>query len=116
MPVALYPAYLQTATEPGITAYVRHFLALRWWPCGPLWFLWLLLSADLIAAGLHRIPPNWGEWLAPFSSVAGARPGRSFALLFAASALSYLPPALIFTPEAWAQTGPFAFQLSRPAH
>ena len=61
MPVALYPVYLQTATEPGIAAYVRHFLALPWWPCGPMWFLWLLLSADLIAAGLHKIVSRLGR-------------------------------------------------------
>ena len=116
MPVALYPVYLQTATEPGIAAYVRHFLALPWWPCGPMWFLWLLLSADLIAAGLHKISPDWGERLARFSSLAGTRPVRYFAWLLAASALAYVPLALVFTPEAWAQFGPFAFQLSRPAH
>ncbi|MGA8755053.1 MAG: acyltransferase [Stellaceae bacterium] len=116
MPVALYPVYVQTATEPEIAAYVGHFLALPWWPCGPMWFLWLLLSADLIAAGLHKISPDWGERLARFSSLAGTRPVRYFAWLLAASALAYVPLALVFTPEAWAQFGPFAFQLSRPAH
>ncbi len=116
MPIALYPCYLQTAIQPGIAAYIRHFLALPLWPCGPMWFLWLLLSADLIAAGLHKIAPDWGEWLAQFSSKAGAQPVRYFAWLLAASALAYIPLARVFTPEAWAQFGPFALQLSRPAH
>ena len=116
MPVALYPVYVQTATEPEIAAYVGHFLALPWWPCGPMWFLWLLLSADLIAAGLHKISPDWGERLARFSSLAGTRPVRYFAWLLAASALAYVPLALVFTPEAWAQFGPFAFELSCPVH
>ena len=32
------------------------------------------------------------------------------------SALAYVPMALAFTPSAWAQLGPFGFQLSRPLH
>jgi surface polysaccharide O-acyltransferase-like enzyme len=81
-----------------------------------MWFLWLLLSADLIAAGLRQVAPRWGDWLARLSSVAGTRPVRYFGLLLLASAIAYVPLALAFTSEAWAQFGPFAFQLSRPLH
>jgi Acyltransferase family len=116
MPIALYPTYLQTAVQPGIGAYLRHFLGLPLWPCGPMWFLWLLLSADLIAAGLHTVAPWWGERLARLSSMADMRPVGYLALLLAASAIAYVPLALAFTPEAWTQFGPLAFQLSRPAH
>jgi glucans biosynthesis protein C len=116
MPVALYPTYLQSADTPGIGAYLREFLALPWWPSGPMWFLWLLLGADLCAAALHMAVPRWGEPLARWSRTAGTRPLRYFAALFAASALAYLPLALAFSPEAWGQFGPFAWQLSRPAH
>jgi len=35
MPVTLYPTYLQTAGDPGVAAYWRHWLALPFWPCGP---------------------------------------------------------------------------------
>ncbi len=73
MPVAQYPTYLQTAASPGVADYLRHFLALPFWPCGPMWFLWLLLCADLVAVGLHAVAPRWGEWLARLSSAAGAR-------------------------------------------
>ncbi|HEV2099445.1 MAG TPA: acyltransferase family protein, partial [Stellaceae bacterium] len=45
MPLAQYPTYLQTAADPSIAAYIRQFLALPIWPSGPMWFLWLLLSA-----------------------------------------------------------------------
>jgi glucans biosynthesis protein C len=116
MPVAQYPTYLQTAADPGIGAYVRQFLALPLWPSGPMWFLWLLLSADLIAAGLHSIAPRWAEWLARLSSMADARPRKYFAALLVASALAYVPLALAFGSEAWRQFGPFSFQLSRPLH
>jgi surface polysaccharide O-acyltransferase-like enzyme len=81
-----------------------------------MWFLWLLLSADLLAAGLHSITPRWGEWLARLSSTAGTQPLKYFVLLVVASALAYVPLALAFGSEAWSQFGPFAFQLSRPLH
>ncbi len=116
MPLATYPSYLQTATEPGFTAFWRHLLALPFWPCGPMWFLWLLLAADLAAAGLHEFRPSWGDALIRFSSLAGTRPMRFFFGLVIASALAYVPLALAFTPSAWAAFGPFGFQLSRPLH
>jgi glucans biosynthesis protein C len=116
MPIAQYPTYLQTAAEPGIGAYVRAFLALPLWPSGPMWFLWLLLAADLLAAGLSRPVPDWGERLARLSGRAGVRPLRYFTWLLAASAIGYVPLALAFTPQAWGQFGPFSLQLSRPLH
>lgn len=116
MPIAQYPTYLQTAALPGIEPYLRHFLALPFWPSGPVWFLWLLLSADLIAAGLYLITPYWGESLARLSAVAGTRPTKYFAALLGISAVAYVPLALAFTPDAWGQFGPFSFQLSRPLH
>jgi hypothetical protein len=41
MPLANYPTYLQTAVEvdAGVTGFWRHWLALPFWPCGPMWFL-----------------------------------------------------------------------------
>jgi glucans biosynthesis protein C len=116
MPVANYPTYLQTAADPGIAAYWRHFLALPFWPSGPMWFLWLLLSADLTAASLYKIVPRWGELLARWSGTAGVTPLRYFAGLLILSALAYVPLALLFTPDAWFQFGPFALQPSRPLH
>jgi glucans biosynthesis protein C len=116
MPVAQYPTYLQTAADPSIGAYVRAFLALPIWPCGPVWFLWLLLSADLLAAGLSAAVPDWGERLARLSSIAGRRPVLYFIWLFAASAIAYVPLAVVFTPQSWGQLGPFSLQLSRPLH
>jgi acyltransferase-like protein len=74
MPLANYPTYLQTATDPSFTAFWGHWLALPFWPCGPMWFLWLLLVADFAAAAVHQFAPRWGDTLIRFSSSAGARP------------------------------------------
>jgi glucans biosynthesis protein C len=116
MPATLYPTYVQTANDPGLTAYWRHWLALPFWPCGPMWFLWLLLVADLSAAALHRFAPGAGSRLIRLSSAAEANPARFFIGFVLASVLAYVPLALLFTPSAWFQLGPFAFQLSRPLH
>ena len=54
MPMTLYPTYRLTATDPTLAAYWREFLALPFWPSGPQWFLWQLLSLNIIAAELDR--------------------------------------------------------------
>ena len=116
MPLANYPTYLQTAADPSLTGFWRHWLALPFWPCGPMWFLWLLLAADFVAAGLHNYAPSWVDALIRFSSNAGPRSTRYLAALVIASAIAYVPLAVVFTPSAWAAFGPFGFQLSRPLH
>jgi hypothetical protein len=116
MPIALYPVYRVTAIDPSLLGYARHLLALPFWPNGPMWFLWLLLAFTIVAVGLCRFAPSWIERLGRSSSSAGTRPGRYFIGLLAASALAYVPLALIFTPWDWFDHGPFALQLSRPLH
>ena len=116
MPATLYPTYLQTASDPGLTAYWRQWLALPFWPCGPMWFLCLLLVGDFGAAVLHRFAPGFGSFLVRLSSAAKAHPARFFVGFVFVSILAYVPLALLFTPSAWFQLGPFAFQLSRPLH
>jgi glucans biosynthesis protein C len=114
VPIALYPAYRVTAADPGVIAYARHFLALPFWPNGPMWFLWQLLALTVVASGLHRFVPDWVTLLGRWSSSAGERPGRYFAGLVGVATLAYVPPAIAFTPWAWGEHGPFALQFSRP--
>jgi surface polysaccharide O-acyltransferase-like enzyme len=116
MPLALYPAYLETATDPTIAAYWRHWLALPFWPSGPMWFLWLLLVADFAAAGLHQLAPRMGCVLSRISSAVATNPTKFAVVFLVASAVVYVPMALAFSPSAWFNRGPFAFQLSRPLH
>jgi len=116
MPVALYPVYRVTALDPSLAAYRQHYLVLPFWPNGPMWFLWELLALTIVAAALHRFVPHWVDILGRWSSSASTRPGRYCLRLITASALAYIPLALIFTPWAWSSHGPFAIQLSRPLH
>jgi glucan biosynthesis protein C len=114
MPLALYPVYRVTAADPGLGAYARHYLALPFWPNGPMWFIWQLLALAFVAAGVHRWAPHWVDALSRWSSGAASRPGRYFVGLVAASALAYVPMALAFTPWDWSGQGPLAIQFSRP--
>jgi surface polysaccharide O-acyltransferase-like enzyme len=112
IPIALYPAYSVTATDPSIAAYWDAWLALPFWSNGPLWFLWQLLALNVIVAGLHWLAPNaiesLGRWSAP------AHFARYFIVLLAVSALAYVPLAVAFTPWTWSDSGFLSVQLCRP--
>jgi hypothetical protein len=114
MPLALYPVYRTTAIDPGLAAYVGRLLALPFWPNGPVWFLWQLLALSIVAAFLYRIAPGRAEALGRWSASTGVRPVRYFIGLAIASAVAYVPLALVFTPWAWSEHGPLALQFSRP--
>jgi glucans biosynthesis protein C len=116
MPPALYPAYLQTAADPSITGYWRHWMALPFWPCGPVWFLWLLLVGDIAVACLFQVMSRRRDAVLRLSRYARQYPTKFLARFLVLSVLAYVPLALIFGPSEWAQRGPFPFQLSRPLH
>ncbi|MDE2378308.1 acyltransferase [Bradyrhizobium sp.] len=116
MPVAYYPVYLVTAADPGLAAFWRHWLALPFWPSGPPWFLWVLLAFDLVAAGLYGFAHLSGDVLVRSIGRLGARPASFVIALTLASAIAYVPPALVFGPWDWFQFGPFSFQFCRPLH
>ena len=112
MPVAYYSVYRVTAVDPGWSAFWSHWIALPFWPSGPMWFLWLLLVFNVAAAGLFWLAPRAGEALGELSAKAGSHPGRFFIALVSVLALAYLPLATVFEPWQWMQFGPFAFQPS----
>ena len=110
MPLAYYPVYRVTAVDPGWSAFWSHWTALPFWPGGPMWFLWFLLALNIAAAGMYRLAPRSGEFLARLSAKSAADPGRFFIGLVAVLALAYVPVAAVFTPWQWVEFGPFGFQ------
>jgi hypothetical protein len=116
IPIAIYPAYRVTAVDTGILAYWHDLLALPFWDNGPLWFLWQLLALNILVAGLHWIAPNAIGLLGRWSAAAETHLGRYFVTLLAASALAYVPLAVVFTPWAWSDSGIFSVQFCRPLH
>ena len=115
-PPSLYPAYLVRTADPSLAGFWAQWMSLPLWPSGPQWFLWQLLAANALATGLYAVWPKSIEQIGAAAAWAGERPLKFFALLSAASALAYVPLALVFSPWSWSALGPFSLQLSRPAH
>jgi surface polysaccharide O-acyltransferase-like enzyme len=109
MPIAYYPAFLQRDQTGG---FIAQWMSLPYWPAGPLWFIWVLLSFDAIAA---LIVPRMEAIL---ERIAGLfdKPLRGFLVLVAASAAVYLPMAALIGPAHWFSFGPFSVQSSRVLH
>jgi len=110
MPLSYYPVYRVTAVDPSWSAFWSHWTALPFWPGGPMWFLWFLLALNIAAAGMYRLAPRSGEFLARLAAKGAADPGRFFIALVAVLALAYVPVAAVFTPWQWVEFGPFGFQ------
>jgi hypothetical protein len=112
MPLAYYPVFRVTAADPSVASYWASLLALPFWPSGPMWFLWLLLALNILAAGIYCLAPRLGPSLDRLSANAGASPGGFFIALVSISALAYLPMSALFKPWQWVELGPFALQPS----
>jgi hypothetical protein len=109
-PVTHFPVYLVGAVDPSWTAFWSHWIALPFWPAGPLWFLWFVLVLNTAAAALYQFVPRSGRLLEGIAAYAGDHPERFFIGLVVVSALAYLPMAAVFAPWYWIEVGPFAFQ------
>ena len=116
MPVAHYPVYAVSALNPSWPDFWEQWLSVPFWHSGPLWFLWMLLAFDLVAAALFRFAPATGDWLAAHAARAARAPGRYFIVFAILAAVAYLPFAAFFRPWDWVQIGPFAFQGSFLLH
>lgn len=115
-PIAYYAAYRTTAVDPGLDAFWQSWRALPFWPCGPQWFLGQLVAFNILAAAVHRFIPGWDRQLVQLAARAGGNPVRFVVGLAAVSAVAYIPLALAYSPFAWVNIGPIAFQPSRPLH
>jgi glucans biosynthesis protein C len=112
MPLAYYPVFRATAVDSSWSAFWLHWTALPFWPSGPMWFLWVLLTFNIAVAGLYVLAPRWIECLGRLSTKAGEHPGRYAVALITISALAYVPLAAVFQPWQWARFGPLGFQPS----
>jgi hypothetical protein len=115
-PLAYYPTYLQTGADPSPAAFGRQWLSLGQWPNGPLWFVWILLVFDCLAALCFRLMPRSIKDSGPVWRGALPGPAASYALLVAVSAVAYIPLLHLVGPFLWPGFGLFFFQASRPLH
>jgi glucans biosynthesis protein C len=110
MPAAHYPVYRLTATDPSVSAFWAHWIALPYWPNGPLWFLWQLFLLNLAAAALFLLWPGFARFAERALANARDFPGRVILVFGGFTILAYLPLASIFKPWEWSQIGPFSVQ------
>jgi hypothetical protein len=80
---------------------------------GPLWFLWLLLAFNCLAALLYRAAPLSGGLIRGRSTIILDRPVALFGALLGISIGAYLPVAIIIGPLEWIGIGPFHAQAGR---
>jgi len=109
IPFAYYPSWLAAGGAPGYLSYWVAFAKGGWSP-GPLWFLWLLLLFDAIAAGVYfLLRKRAASGFTPRSAL------RAFVALFLISFFAYVPMLARFGFGTWVPffLPPLYFPLSR---
>jgi peptidoglycan/LPS O-acetylase OafA/YrhL len=110
MPLAYYPVYRVSATDPSWAQYFAQLYALPFTPTGPLWFLSFAFALNIVAAAVYWLAPRTGELLARLSAKAADHPLGFCLVLAAVSGLAYIPVASVTTPWQWVFYGPISFQ------
>ncbi|RTL50909.1 MAG: acyltransferase [Bradyrhizobiaceae bacterium] len=112
MPLAYYAIELRSSNI-GFGDYWWRTVTTGPWPSGPVWFVWVLLAYDLLAALLFRIAPNCLEPINRLSLAGFTRPLIFFLVFFALTALAYVPMRMIYGVNKWFEFGPLTVQASR---
>ena len=115
MPLAYYASWRAAGHPEGFFDYWRLNITVDGWPSGPLWFVWMLLLFDALAAALFAAFPRAASSHSSASRGFLERPPWAFGAMFLVCALVYLPMLTIFGFGAWGPllTKPFHFQFSR---
>jgi surface polysaccharide O-acyltransferase-like enzyme len=119
MPIAYYPTFLRYHL-PGTTDFnFFHFwwrtLTIGPWPSGPVWFLWVLLALDAIAALVWSVAPGRIDALGRLMFSLRHRTTLAFVAFLVFSVVIYLPMRLAFGDASWLDPGgfPLPIQTSR---
>jgi hypothetical protein len=83
------------------------------WPSGPIWFLWVLLSFDVVACILYRLSPNMLDPINRLSLHGRRRPAVFFLVMLAVTAAFYIPGRIHYGAGSWFEFGPFSVQHGR---
>ena len=113
IPIAYYAVSLRQHPEVGFTAFWWKTVTVGPWPSGPIWFLWVLLSFDVVACLLYRLSHNFLDPINRLSLLARIRPARFFAVMLALTAALYIPGRIYFGAGSWFEFGPFSVQHGR---
>jgi surface polysaccharide O-acyltransferase-like enzyme len=109
MPLAYYPSWRLAGGNGGYFSYWLQFITKDGWSGGPLWFIWVLLLFDILAALLFLIFSRKRPALTIKS------PLKSVLIIFVITFFSYVPLLAKFGFGTWVPflSPPFWFQLTR---
>jgi glucans biosynthesis protein C len=114
MPLAYYASWQLTGKDAGFLDYVSNKFFSHGWPPGPLWFIWVLLMFDGIAALLFAARFNLQKFDG-VHSFSKERPLFVAVCVMIVCALLSVPVYALFGSK-WIALGmpPFYFELPRP--
>ncbi len=115
MPAAYFAAWRAAGHPEAYLDYWRLNIAAHGWPPGPLWFVWMLLLFDAVAATIFALFPRPALSFSSTSPRFIDRPLPAFGVMIVVCAVVYLPMLSRFGFGLWAPllTKPFYFQVSR---
>jgi len=119
IPIAYYASFLRYhlpgTTDFNFFHFWWHTMTIGPWPSGQSWFLWVLLTFDIIAVAIWSLAPKLLAGFGRLISALRNRPIAAFAAFLVVSIVSYLPIHLAFGDGAWFEPGhyPFPIQTSR---
>lgn len=111
-PLAYHATWMQMGTPGGWSGFWAVWTKPGIWTSGPAWFLWVLLSFDLVVAAITAAAPGWGDAIGALAARLRG-PGAFFAALFAVASVGYLVLELWIGGLNWWTWGPFTIQGGR---
>ncbi len=113
IPLAYYAISLRQEPDLSFSEFWWKTITVGPWPSGPVWFLWVLFTFDLIASVLHRLSPTLLDPINRLSLRGYERPGIFVAVMLAVTTALYIPGRVHFGAGSWFAFGPFAVQHGR---
>jgi surface polysaccharide O-acyltransferase-like enzyme len=119
IPIAYYASFLRYhlpgTTDFNFFHFWWHMITIGPWPSGQSWFLWVLLTFDIIAVAIWSLAPKVLAGFGRLVSSLRNRPITAFVAFLVVSIVCYLPMHLAFGDGAWFEPGhyPFPIQTSR---
>ena len=113
IPLAYYAISLRHHPAIGFSEFWWTMITKGPWPSGPIWFLWVLLTFDVVACVLYRLSPNMLDPINRLSLHGRRRPAVFFAVMLAVTAAFYVPGLMHYGPSSWLEFGPFSVQHGR---
>ncbi len=113
IPVAYYAISLRQHPDVSFSDFWWTTITVGPWPSGPVWFLWVLLGFDVLASLVFLISRHAFDWINRLSLRGHDEPARFFLVMFAVTAVLYIPGRIHFGAGSWFEFGPFSVQHGR---